>query len=190
MSSIYLNLAGPLQSWAGPSVLKTRVDTKREPSERAIRGLLMAAFGVPRGKSQPEEISDARIEISTLNQGRVVRDFQIVGDRSDEELFLERLGRIFVLGNRAWGGHASPDSRGMNKIVNRTYLGDAQFIVKITGKTEEETFKIFSMLQKPTWDLYLGKKAFPATFPFLLGVFSSEEEAMARLKEIEDKQSE
>lgn len=66
----------------------------------------------------------------------------------------------------------TPDAQGGTSIVNRTYLADTEFIVRITaeGRTEE----IDQALRSPRFSTYLGRKAFPAVFPFYLGVGNSE----------------
>lgn len=167
---IALNFSGPLQSWAGPAVVKTRVDTNSAPSARAIRGLLAACFGVPRGGMAPASLVDASIEVRTLRKGRVVSDFQIISNRAGEEEYLSRVGSMINLGKRA-PKVLTADNQGNNSITRRTYLADAQFIVTIQGVTDGATEEIYSALREPVWSPYLGKKAFAPTFPFLLGVF-------------------
>lgn len=176
-----LHLSGPLQSWAGYSVVKTRVDTERQPGERAIRGLVAAAFGVHRGSELPEILQGMDIRVKTLKQGRVVRDYQTVssqevdriGARPHDQQFYTRMGRIFT------GGKAAPDKLVVNaaQVIERTYLADASFLLFVKGRTDEETEKIQLKLQNPVWSPYLGRKAFAPTFPFLLGLHEESEAA-------------
>lgn len=60
---------------------------------------------------------------------------------------------------------------GGTSISRRTYLIDAEFIVRVTceGHTEE----IDTAFAEPKFSVYLGKKAFPASFPFYLGTGNS-----------------
>lgn len=57
---------------------------------------------------------------------------------------------------------------GATVVVKRTYLADAEFIVRITCEGHAED--IDRAVSSPTFATYLGRKAFPATFPFYLGV--------------------
>lgn len=176
-----LHLSGPLQSWAGYSVVKTRVDTERQPGERAIRGLVAAAFGVYRGSELPEILQDMEIRVKTLKPGRVVRDYQTVssqeadriGARPHDQQFYIRMGRIFTRGK------AAPDRLVVNaaQVIERTYLADASFLLFLKGRTDEETEQIQLKLQNPVWSPYLGRKAFAPTFPFLLGLHEESEAA-------------
>lgn len=174
MKTISLHLAGPIQSWAGPALVKTRVDTDRAPSERAIRGLLAGTWGVPRDVQIPSEITDSKIEISTLSPGEVIRDFQTISNRVGEEKYLNRIGRVLNRGKRPPAVNVA-DNGGFQSIVRRTYLADARFLVLVTGRTDEETQEIYDHLLEPVWSPYLGRKAFTPTFPFILGVFDTNE---------------
>lgn len=192
MKTIGLYLNSPLQTWAGAAVVKTRVDTQKQPSERALRGMLLATFGVPRGETLPV-VEKASIEVKVINQGHIVKDFQIIGNRSDEMEFLTRIGKLLRLSKvparpiRANNSSSLKSNEG-NSIVRRTYLADAKFLVLISGETDEDTESIYNSLLDPVWTPYLGKRAFPPTFPFILGVFDSEnpeDEATAKIREIE-----
>lgn len=187
MKTIVLHLTGPLQSWAGPALVKTRVDTKREPGVQAIRGLLLAAFGVPRGESL-SIVDDTKIEIASIRSGRIVRDFQTISSRDGEEFYAEKVGRILERGKRR-PNFISANNATM--VVNRTYLGDAAFLIAIQGHDDSATEKLLAQLLNPRWSPYLGKRAFAPTFPFILGAFDEEpkdafESARTRLNEIQE----
>lgn len=189
MKTIGLYLNSPLQSWAGPAVVKTRVDTQNQPSERAIKGLLEAAFGVPRNQTNPI-IEKSNIDISVLHPGHIVKDFQIISNRLDEEEFLVRIGRVLNLSIKPAQRLVSDNSKG-NSIVRRTYLADSKFLILVNGSTDEDTEIIYNKLLQPVWTPYLGKRAFPPTFPFILGIFDSDnpkESAINRILEIEGKE--
>ena len=171
-----------MQSWATGALVNTRVDTDRAPKERAIRGMLAACFGTERGKLYPPEVQKARIEVVTVSGGSKVRDFQIVSNRAGEEEYLTKIGRILKKGAKAPQKTAIPENSGGNSIVRRSYLGDASFIVLITGDSAEETESLFRALKSPVWSPYLGRKAFAPTFPFMLGMVD-EESAETEAKE-------
>lgn len=180
-NTIALHLGGPLQSWATGALVNTRVDTDRQPKERAIRGMLAACFGTKRGEMYPPEVLKAKIEVIMLKGGSKVRDFQIISNRPGEEEYLNKIGRILKKGAKSPEKVATPENSGGNAIVRRSYLGDAKFIVLITGDNDEETETIFSALKNPVWSPYLGRKSFAPTFPFILGmVDESSAEVSAR----------
>lgn len=173
MKTIALHLGSPLQSWATKALVKTRVDTDRSPSERAIRGLLAACFGVPRGVAYPEAVQLADIKIVKIDGGSIVRDYQTIGARSDEIDYLNRVGKILARG-KAPLKVAVADNGGFNSVVRRTYLADARFLVLITGQTDAHTELISNAIASPSWSPYFGRKAFAPTFPFFLGRFDQE----------------
>jgi CRISPR system Cascade subunit CasD len=170
VKTLVLHLHGPLQSWAGPSMVKTRVDTNRKPSERAIKGSLLAAFGVPRGETITI-VDNSSVEVITLRSGTIVRDFQTIGSRTDEEEYRQRVGRVLELGKNP---KEYISANGATMVINRTYLGDAAFLVYVNGATDDETEEIYSQLLDPVWSPYLGKRALSPTFPFILGLFDEQ----------------
>ena len=190
MKVLALNFSAPLQSWAGKSVLKTHVDTLRQPSQRAIQGMISAAYGVPRvphGQDYPSPISDLSIEVIPVRPGRIERDFQTVGSRADEIEYLTRVGKM-ISGNKKTKPLVA-DAQGGTSIIRRTYLGDAWFLVLVKGQDDQQTEEVLEHLKKPVYSPYLGKKAFPPTFPFLLGLLSEDgavREAEAKILEIKE----
>lgn len=186
--AIVLHFHGPLQSWAGPSLVKTRVDTNKEPSVGAIKGLLHGVCGVPRGE-RLELVENSTVLVETLKPGRLVRDFQTISSRGDESFFAERVGRILEKGKGRGGSFVSPNDATM--VVNRTYLGDAAFLVAVDGGSPTATQELYDRLLSPHWSPYLGRRSFPPTFPFILGVLEGENknevfsEAKLRLEAIE-----
>lgn len=172
---IALNFTAPLQSWAGKSLIKTQVYTNLTPEDRAIRGLIAACFGVPRGVSYPSIISNAKICFEVIRPGSLVRDYQIISPRPGEEEFISKIGRIIQLGTKQNKMKVlTANNEGKSSIVNRTYLADAQILVFIQGKDSEDTSLILDKIYHPIWSPYLGKKAFSPTFPFILGLVDSE----------------
>lgn len=192
INTLVLNFSGPLQSWAGPAVVKTRVDTEREPSPRAIRGLLAACFGVERGAPLPPLLEEAKIRVHTVRPGRVVRDFQTAHPQETE--YGERLGRVLKKGSQPpralWPGSTIKGVK-YPGVLHRTYLGDACFLVAVTVGDESALEELLEGVTSPVWSPYLGKRAFPPTFPFLLGSFPEEEafeKALARLRLVEQEE--
>lgn len=169
--SIYIRLAGPLQSWAGPAVTGNIVHTEDTPSPRSLRGLLAGALGYKRGEL-PAWLENVQFTVRQDRSGGRVDDFHTINERTGEEEFRRRLS--LVLGRRvSKNSHIfTPDGQGGTSIVKRTYLADTEFLVRITA--EGRTEQIDQALRSPRFSTYLGRKAFPAVFPFYLGVGNSE----------------
>lgn len=187
---IILNLTSPLQSWAGYYVDKTRIDTSSQPSERAIKGLIAAAFGIHRGADIPEIIKESTVSVKIVKQGKIIKDFHTIGSQNSvregakphNSEFFDKIGRILLRGRQL----TSKNSVTANPIISeRSYLGDAQFLVSIKGRSNAETQEILSKLLNPKWDLYLGRKAFPPVFPFNLGLFNEEKSFKRALEVLE-----
>lgn len=170
--SIYIRLAGPLQSWAGAAVTGNIVRTEEVPSPRSLRGLLAGALGYKRDEV-PEWLEHIHFTVRQDRRATFVDDFHTINQRTGEEKFRRRL--LLAQGMKAGSAKNlvfTPDAQGGTSIVNRTYLADTEFIVRITaeGRTEE----IDRALRSPRFSTYMGRKAFPAVFPFYLGVGNSE----------------
>lgn len=177
-NSIYLRLAGPLQSWARKSVSGHFVRTEPVPTRSGLEGLIAGALGAHRGW-WPKWLATLDFSIRVDCGGILTDEFQTINERDDEEEFRRRL--LIMLGHDPGRPHGSalaftpmaPNKKKGQKpnrtaIVRRTYLADAEFIVRITS--EEHGEEIAEALRKPAFSTYLGRKAFAAEFPFFLGV--------------------
>ncbi|MFW0121586.1 type I-E CRISPR-associated protein Cas5/CasD [Rothia sp. CCM 9419] len=173
-SSVYLRLAGPLQSWAGESVTGNIVNTGKLPTPSALRGLLAGALGYQRGQ-WPQWLENVEFTIRVERPVQYTDDFQTINPPFGKEKLFRR--RILPLHGKRVSSDTSlsftPDKRSKTAIVNRTYLADSEFIVRITA--EDKTEEIDAALRSPQFSTYLGRKAFPAVFPFYLGVGDSDE---------------
>lgn len=173
MTSIYLRLAGPLQSWAGPKVSGNVSRTQRYPRRSALIGLIAAALGFERGQL-PAWLDNLTFDVREDNLGRLIDEFQIIGSRPESWDFSRRL---YVLLERRQAPKKdllfSPDSQHGNAIARRTYLSNAEFIVRIF--VNEHAEEIDTALAAPKFVTYLGRKAFAPSFPFYLGIGSDNE---------------
>ncbi|MEW6871263.1 type I-E CRISPR-associated protein Cas5/CasD [Trueperella pyogenes] len=167
-SSIYLRLAGPLQSWAGAAVTGNIAHTESEPTRSGLTGLLAGACGFLRGEL-PGWLDDTHFTIRTDNRGIITDEFQTINPRTEETRFRRRL--LLSQGINARSAKSliyTPDAEGGTSIVNRTYIGGGEFIVQVTNI--DHTEELISALQSPVFSPYLGRKAFAPAFPFVLGM--------------------
>ncbi|WP_101507466.1 type I-E CRISPR-associated protein Cas5/CasD [Corynebacterium ulcerans] len=165
-TSVYLRLAGPLQSWAGPAVTGNFVRTGPIPTHSALVGLIAGACGYRRDE-WPDWLNCLNFRVRVDHPGKFVDDFQTVSAHEEEMLFRERL--ILATGKRpsAKTTRLTPDGRGMTSIIQRTYLAEAEFIVEVASDTHGELLR--DALRAPKFSTYLGRKAFAPAFPFYLG---------------------
>ncbi len=140
MSTLLLRLAGPMQSWGNRSRFARR-DTAPAPTKSGVVGLLAAARGLRR--SDPlEDLLTLNFGVRIDQPGRVERDFQTA--------------------RTADGGHSFP-------LTDRYYLADAVFVAAVAGN-DVLIDGLADAVGRPTFPLYLGRRAFPPVGPLALGV--------------------
>lgn len=148
MSTLLLRLCGPMQSWGTRSRFTER-DTELEPSKSGVLGLVCAALGRPRD----EDISDLaalKMGVRVDHEGSVASDYHTAGGGPG--------GGIV----RA-SGKVSRDA----VLSNRYYLANADFLVGLEGD-EGVLTEIEAALQRPVWQLSLGRKSFVPSVPVYL----------------------
>lgn len=166
-SSVYFRLAGPVQSWAKPAVTGNLVRTNPVPAQSALQGLVAAALGAPRGQ-WPAWLSEIDFRVREDHPPQFVDDFHTIGSREDEWDFRRRLAITQGLPARSAKKLAYKPGVGATVISQRTYLADAEFLVQATAPAHTE--ELDYALSHPEFSIYLGRKAFAASFPFYLGV--------------------
>lgn len=169
--SVYLRLAGPLQSWAKPAVAGNFVNTQEVPTASALQGLVAGALGYRRGE-WPGWISDIDFVVREDKRAQIVDDFHTIGSREDEYTFRRRLAILQGIPAKSAKSIAFKPGVGATVIARRTYLSDAEFLVRMT--LDDHTEDLDRAVADPVFSTYLGRKAFPATFPFYLGVGNSD----------------
>jgi CRISPR system Cascade subunit CasD len=184
MSDPYLLLwlEAPLQSWGHDSKFGRR-DSLDFPTKSGIFGLLCCARGA--GGKQTEWLAhwaerDMQVQayVPAYKQGQalprqpLMRDFQMVGSGYDDKnqwqtLLIPKTSN----GKKAVGGGT--------KMTYRFYLQDMAFAVALQGP-HEELAELEIAIQKPVWDLYLGRKNCAPTEFIAQGIHSDVEQAMNR----------
>ena len=145
MATLLMRISAPLQSWGTQSNFSHR-DTGREPSKSGIVGLLCAALGRPRSESITD-LNVLKMGVRIDQPGTILRDYHTAGQ-----------GGYYKVG----GGI------GKNTILSeRYYLADARFLVGLEGEPALLAH-LQTALQRPTWFLFFGRKAFVPTEPIWL----------------------
>ncbi|KOV83107.1 type I-E CRISPR-associated protein Cas5/CasD [Nocardia sp. NRRL S-836] len=141
--SLALCFDAPMQSWGTRSRGVIR-DTTTEPTKSGVVGLLAAALGISR------EDDDAIAELAQLQ----------LAVRVDREGILER------------DYHTTqnvPTTMGTGRrtvVSERYYLADALFLVVLQGD-EGLLTRIASVVDRPHWPLFFGRRAFVPARPLL-----------------------
>ncbi|QIM15752.1 type I-E CRISPR-associated protein Cas5/CasD [Leucobacter insecticola] len=143
MSSLLLDLSGPLQSWGNDSRFVRR-ETKTMPSKSGIVGLLAAALG--RRRTDPvEDLVALRFGVRQDQQGKLVRDFQTEIDY-----------------------HSGPNPQS-KALTYRYYLADARYLAVV--EAERSLLEgLAEAIQSPVFPLYLGRRACPPTGRIVRGI--------------------
>lgn len=160
MSTLLLRLEGPMQSWGVDSRFEARF-TERVPSKSGVLGLVCAALGKPReersGDGLPSlaALAALRLGVRVDRPGTVAADYHTAGTtyRDGSGGVLQADGKI--------------DSKNA-VITRRYYLAGATFLVGLEGEDRDLLARLHAALQRPVWQLALGRKAFVPAAPVWL----------------------
>ena len=154
MSGLLLRLAGPMQSWGEHSAFGQR-DTLGYPTRSGVIGLCAAVRGLPRGDERIREYDDLVITVRVDHAGVRDADYQTIGGGLPSKRTVPK----------SEGGYRSKDTATVQ--LWRPYLSDAVFTVALRGP-ERLLFATAAALERPYWQPYLGRRAFPPEQPVLL----------------------
>ena len=158
MSTLLLQLIGPMQSWGTQSRFSIR-DTGLEPSKSGVVGLLASALGRSRN-AELADLAGLRLGIRVDREGRMEKDFHTTGGFRQNA---PEAARVRVL--KADGKY--PPAKSSAVLSTRFYLADAAFLVGLEGSIEVLR-PLHNALADPAWPLFLGRKAFPPSLPVWL----------------------
>jgi CRISPR system Cascade subunit CasD len=195
MGTVYISLwfEAPLQSWGSDSKFGRR-DTLPFPTKSGVYGMYLAALGA----SGPQrellgQLSQQTLTVHSYSKNigfgfdgaatPFLMDFHMVGSgyRDDKDYPWERL----LIPKTA---HGKASVGGGSKMTYRYYLQDAIFGL-IQECDENLGHQIFSALQNPVFDVYLGRKNCVPTDFIVRGIHDSKVEAAAELERIASEKS-
>lgn len=166
MNALFLRFAGPLQSWAGPRITGNHVHTREVPSRSGALGVVAAALGAPQN-NWPDWIHEIDLQLRVERPGVVTKDYQTINPRGANQAFAERIW--VASGNKGRAPTSfTPDAQKGTSVVIRSYLAGAEFLVAVIHN--ERLDEIARAFANPSFSPFLGRRAFPPAFPFLLGV--------------------
>ncbi|WP_239336521.1 type I-E CRISPR-associated protein Cas5/CasD [Frankia sp. CiP3] len=156
-SCLVLRLAGPIQSWGGPSMFNRR-ETSPEPTKSGLVGLLAAAQG--RRRADPiEDLLALTFGVRTDQAGTLLRDYHTVSDYRGRPL---PSAAVTAKGKQKLTAPAK-----LTHVTERFYLQDAVFIVAIVAP-DDVLVALADAIRNPAFPLALGRRACPPTQPVLL----------------------
>jgi CRISPR system Cascade subunit CasD len=188
MSDSYLMLwlEAPLQSWGHDSRFGRR-DSLDFPTKSGVMGVLCCALGA--GGEQRDFLArwadrDMQVEAYARGDTRgespvrqpLLRDFHMVGSNYDDSdpwqtLLIPKTSE----GKKAVGGGS--------KMTYRYYLQDMAFAVCLQGP-DHELGELQTALQRPVWDLYLGRKSCVPTELIGQGVYMGADAALTAARHL------
>ncbi len=159
-NTLFLRLAGPLQSWGERARWSVR-DTAPEPTKSGIVGLLACALGLSADADLRILSGKIRIGVRCDQPGIRLVDYHTVGGGYDEPMLLMADGKPkYIPNTNPKLPHTEP--------THRAYLCDASFFVAI--QSDDETIaQLVNAVQSPIWILFLGRKSCPPSEPVFAG---------------------
>ena len=133
MKSLKLTLSAPIASFGTSPRMQHRL-TQSEPTHSAVVGLIACAMGLGRD-ADFSEIKQISMTVMSVSHGEPFIDFQTIRDA----VTISGIG-------------------GRNAITYRHSLPDYLAVVEIAGE-DDLIDRINSALQRPVWQLYLGRRA-------------------------------
>ncbi len=145
MAVLLLRLSGPMQSWGTQSRFSNR-DTELEPSKSGVIGLICAAMGIERDDTVTiEKLAKLKMGVRVDKEGTMKKDFHTALN--------------VAIANGKGTKPCEPSVR--------YYLADACFLIALSG-APNLLKDIDKALQKPKWQLFLGRKSFLPSQPVWL----------------------
>jgi CRISPR system Cascade subunit CasD len=161
--TVFLRLAGPMQSWGTSSRLQLR-RTDAYPGKSAVLGLVLCAMGIRRRDSQGamEPLVGLRMGVRVDRTGTPDWDYHSAG---------AKVGIRRPDGKDGGIKRTAATGEYETLLSRRQYLFDASFLVALQG--EPATIAaVVSALQGPAWPIYLGRKCCIPSEPVFAGAGS------------------
>jgi len=185
-NTIFLRLEGPMQAWGcNTSKLSVR-RTRAIPSKSAIAGMICSALGVSRQDAANywlPQIASLKMGLRIDREGFRWWDYHTVGAGikvPTAEFDAKKIPSLLKPVPEELA-EQHPKFKDNAILTRREYLCDASFVVALQGQTDVLT-QIWAAMQKPKWQLFLGRKACTPSLPISShqpGSFNSLTDALA-----------
>ncbi|MDD5089520.1 MAG: type I-E CRISPR-associated protein Cas5/CasD, partial [Candidatus Wallbacteria bacterium] len=173
---LLLYLDSPFQSWGYSSKFDRR-STYGFPTKSGIIGLISAAMGTPKNNREKlEKLCRLKMNAYVLKSGILSVDYHTVGAGYDSDP--DKKLKMVPKANQN-----TPDP----VQTWKEYLADAKYGVILYGEFELLS-QCAQKLNDPIWGIWLGRKCCIPASPVFQGLFDSETESLAKLKELSGKE--
>lgn len=175
MASLVLRFAGPIQSYAGYRLRLNSypVATAPVPSKSAVAGLLGAALG---RRDLDILIDDITLHVRVDKTNAPAEDLQVlvplpahVRDAADRAERVRQADPKATAQHAKRTGAAAKGGKPGTALVNRDFIPHAEFICALSHPDPDTVTTWLKAFQAPTYMTFLGRRANPPTFPFILG---------------------
>lgn len=159
-NTLFLRLAGPMQSWGTSSRLQLR-RTDPCPSKSGVLGILLCAMGVRRQDSAQalNSLTALLVGVRVDRAGTLNWDYQTVGAKVGIRSAEGKIKKTASSGEYE------------TLLSRRQYLYDASFLVALQGD-DHMIAACVSALGNPVWPIYLGRKCCIPAEPVYAGTGS------------------
>lgn len=160
---LVFRLYGPMAAWGEVAVGETRRSASF-PGKAAILGLLAAALGIKRDEQDRlDKLTEGySVAVKVINSGFLLKDYHTVQtpDSVGKFLYATRRDEIVIGGSRT-------DNRLSTILSSREYRCDSLAVAAVYAKSDApySLTELQSVLRKPTFVLYLGRKSCPVSTP-------------------------
>lgn len=168
-NTLFLRLAGPMQSWGTSSRFQIRL-TDLYPSKSGVLGMLLCARGVRREDS-PEALKPLNqllMGVRVDRRGKLDWDYHTAGAK----IGIRRADGKYIKNKKTGEMENFKRTATTEEIETllsrRQYLYDASFLVALQGDTDMISASA-SALQDPVWPLFLGRKCCIPAEPVFAG---------------------
>lgn len=168
MDYLVFRLYGPMASWGEIAVGENR-HTAGYPGKSAVLGLLGAALGINRNDDHGQQalFSGYAMAVKVVSSGALLKDFHTAQAPDSVGKFRYRTRRDELVYGRGRLGTV---------LSRREYRTDAQAIVALSmlDQAKWNLSQLQQALQRPRYQLYLGRKACPLAAPLQTEIISSD----------------
>ena len=138
-----MRLRAPMMSWGDHSQFSYR-DSRREPTKSAVIGILCASLGRPRWEPV-DDLAALKMGVRVNKEGILCKDFHTVQNNMHDRREAE------------------------TTLSERYYVADGDYLVGLEGDSNLLT-TLDQALQKPHWQVFLGRKSFIPSRPLQVGL--------------------
>lgn len=186
MKYVLMNLEGDRMSFGYNSNSGMRYTTEF-PTKSALFGMICCAMGRNGVLTELfDRLRQMDVEVFAITKGRIETDFQTIGtgwreagikfiDKNPSSSVKMDVGDFmteFTCENKK-------KTETYTSIVDKDYLVNQRFMVLLGIEDDTLAGEIADSLQRPVWQMYIGRKKCVPCGRVLQGIFDSKEEAMA-----------